>query len=112
VSSEFTRQLPDPSARSRGQGGAPAAGSRPVAGGVRTHGLDAGEDRGGVVGRVGVVDPVAKSRIRGCQPCRAALPFEGPGSRAPVAVAAPTPIRPVGRMRAGLAGCQPATMVR
>jgi len=50
-------QLPDVAARSRGQGGAPGW----------TNDLDRGEDRGSVMGRVGVVDRVAKSRELGLQ---------------------------------------------
>ena len=40
---------------------------------------------------VDVVDPVAKCRVRGCQPCRAALPPEGLTSRAPLVAATSTP---------------------
>ena len=84
---------------------------------ARTYDLDAGEDRGSVRRRWAWFDPVAKSRVWGCQPCRAALPREGLGSRAPVVAATSTPdlaaifFRAVVRV-AGRVGCQAATIVR
>src|SRR5215218_1211916 len=93
-------------ARSRGQGGAPRW----------TNDLDPGEDRRSVRRRWAWSDPVAKSRVWGCQPCRAASPREGLGSRAPVVAATSTPdlacplVRAV--VRAGRVGCQAAIVTR
>ena len=81
-----------------------------------TYDLDAGEDRRSVRRRWAWSDPVAKSRVWGCQPCRAASPREGLGSRAPVVAATSTPdlacplLRAV--VRVGRVGCQAATIVR
>jgi hypothetical protein len=102
------------------------AGSQPGTGwsarsAARTNDLDPGEDRRSVRRRWAWSDPVAKSRVWGCQPCRAALPGEGLDSRVPLVAATPTPeptpervalvfcpfVRIVGRV-----GCQAATMVR
>jgi hypothetical protein len=84
---------------------------------ARTYDLDPGEDRRSVRRRWAWSDPVAKSRVWGCQPCRAASPREGLGSRAPVVAATSTPdlawlfLRAVVRA-AGRVGCQAATIVR
>jgi hypothetical protein len=96
--------------RSRGQGGAPAASAR-------TNDLDPDEDRRTVWRRWAWSDPVAKSRVWGCQPCRAASPPEGLESRAPLAAATPTTdlTAPVVRTlvrTAGRTGCQAATILR
>src|SRR3954469_19683999 len=53
--------------------------------------LDPGEDRRSVRRRWTWSDPVAKCRVWGCQPCRAALPREGLESRAPLVAATSTP---------------------
>ena len=59
-------QLPGAAARSRGQGGAPAARS------ARTNDLDRGEDRGSVGLVAGAADRRAKSRAWDWKSCRAA----------------------------------------
>src|SRR3954468_10451695 len=89
---------------------------------ARTNDLDPGEDRRSVRRRWTWSDPVAKCRVWGCQPCRAALPREGLESRAPgwaptsppdrrvpsVRVAAvPVAVLPVVRV-----GCQAAILTR
>ena len=84
---------------------------------ARTYDLDRGEDRRSVRRRWAWSDPVAKSRVWGCQPCRAALPREGLESRAPVVAATSTPDLPrpscaPSVRAAGRVGCQAATMVR
>jgi hypothetical protein len=84
---------------------------------ARTYDLDRGEDRRSVRRRWAWFDPVAKSRVWGCQPCRAASPREGLGSRAPVVAATSTPDLPVAFLgavvrAAGRVGCQAATIVR
>src|SRR4051794_4446490 len=102
------------------------AGPRPGSGwsarsAARTYDLDRGEDRGSVRRRWAWSDPVAKSRVWGCQPCRAALPREGLGSRAPVVAATSTPdlLAPALRVAAvpgflpvGRVGCQVAIVTR
>src|SRR4051794_41949505 len=78
----FPQDLPlETPARSRGQGGAPGW----------TYDLDPGEDRRSFGRRWAWFDPVAKCRVRGCQPCRAASPLEGLDSRAPLVAATSTP---------------------
>jgi transposase-like protein len=84
---------------------------------ARTYDLDRGEDRRSVRRRWAWFDPVAKSRVWGCQPCRAALPREGLGSRAPVVAATSTPDLSAPFLRAavraaGRVGCHEATIVR
>jgi hypothetical protein len=83
---------------------------------IRTNDLDPGEDRRRFGRRWAWFDPVVKSRVWGCQPCRAALPREGLDSRAPVVAAAPTPDLAAEPVRAvetmGGRGCQAATIVR
>ena len=84
---------------------------------ARTYDLDPGEDRRSVRRRWAWSDPVAKSRVWGCQPCRAASPREGLGSRAPVVAATSTPDLTAPFLRAavraaGRVGCQAATIVR
>jgi transposase-like protein len=103
------RSLESP-ARSRGQGGAPAAQrGRTTLTPARTGVAFGGGGRGPT--------PVAKSRVWGCQPCRAASPREGLGSRAPVVAATSTPdltcpLLRAATVRAGRVGCQAATIVR
>src|SRR3954451_4480538 len=83
---------------------------------ARTNDLDPGEDRRSVRWRWAWSDPVAKCRVWGCQPCRAASPREGLESRAPVVAATSTPdlacplVRAV--VRAGRVGFQAAIIVR
>ena len=84
---------------------------------ARTYDLDPGEDRRSVRRRWAWSDPVAKSRVWGCQPCRAASPREGLGSRAPVVAATSTPnlacpLLRAAVVRAGRVGCQAAIIVR
>jgi hypothetical protein len=79
-----------PAAQPEGVG--PQPGSRWSArSAARTNDLDPGEDRRSVRWRWAWSDPVAKSRVWGCQPCRAASPREGLESRAPVVAATSTP---------------------
>ena len=78
-------------------------------------GLDPGEDRRRFSRRWTWFDPVAKCRVRGCQPCRAALPREGLDSRAPLVAATSTPERAALDLAAeargvGRVGCQAATV--
>ena len=87
---------------------------------ARTNDLDPGEDRRSVRRRWTWSDPVAKCRVWGCQPCRAALPREGLESRAPVVAATSTPDLPAPALRVaaaavlpvGRVGCQAATVTR
>jgi hypothetical protein len=84
---------------------------------ARTNDLDRGEDRRSVRRRWTWSDPVAKCRVWGCQPCRAASPREGLESRAPVVAATSTPDLSAPFLRAavraaGRVGCHEATIVR
>jgi len=89
---------------------------------ARTNDLDRGEDRRSVRRRWTWSDPVAKCRVWGCQPCRAALPREGPESRAPLVAATSTPDLPAPALRVaavpaavlpvGRVGCQAAIVTR
>ena len=89
---------------------------------ARTNDLDRGEDRRSVRRRWTWSDPVAKCRVWGCQPCRAALPGEGLESRAPVVAATSTPdlpapalwvaAEPAAVLPVGRVGCQAAIVTR
>jgi hypothetical protein len=78
-------------------------------------GLDPGEDRRRFSRRWTWFDPVAKCRVWGCQPCRAALPREGLDSRAPLVAATSTPglrapARQAVAVAVGRVGCHAATV--
>jgi hypothetical protein len=62
----------------------------------------------GLASRAGVVDPGAKSRVVGLEPCRAAYPLRAPPSRPSGGGHAPSRLGRCWGLVAGRLGCQPA----